>query len=54
MGWVELPEVSKENDAILRKMKKIKLYADEDVEEHIVELLRKVGFNYPERQRSWI
>jgi Domain of unknown function (DUF5615) len=43
--WKELPAVSKADIAAFRGMKRAKLYADEDIEEEIVELIRGRGVN---------
>ena len=43
--WKKLPPVSKPELADLRGSRKIRLYADEDVEEEVVELFRDNGVN---------
>ncbi len=43
--WKELPASSKADIRSLRGMKRAKLYADEDIEEEIVELIRNRGVN---------
>jgi hypothetical protein len=45
MTWVKLPEASKEDESNFRKMKKPKFYADEDIEDDAVRLLRSLGAN---------
>jgi hypothetical protein len=43
--WKKMKEISKDELSELRHLKKIKIYADEDIEEGIVELLREWGVN---------
>lgn len=43
--WIRLPDVSKEEMAELRGLKKAKLYADEDIEPAVVEFLNSRGVN---------
>jgi hypothetical protein len=43
--WKKLPPISKKEFADLRGSKKIRLYADEDIEEEVVELFRDNGVN---------
>lgn len=43
--WKKLPPLSKEELADLHGLRKIRLYADEDIEEEVVELFRDNGVN---------
>jgi hypothetical protein len=43
--WKNLPPVSKKELSDLRRSKKMRLYADEDIEEEVVELFRDNGVN---------
>jgi hypothetical protein len=43
--WKRLPDASKSEIAALRGSKKAKLYADEDIEEEVVEFFRESGVN---------
>jgi hypothetical protein len=43
--WKKLPDVSKEDMRDLRGMKRARLYADEDIEDEVVEFLRGNGVN---------
>lgn len=43
--WKKLPNVSKEDMRDLRGLKKAKLYADEDIEDEVVEFLKDNGVN---------
>ena len=43
--WKKLPDPSKDDEAVLRSSKRMKLYADEDIEDDVVQLLREVGVN---------
>lgn len=43
--WKKMDEISKEDMSSLRYLKKAKLYADEDIEEAIVEFLKNRGTN---------
>jgi len=43
--WKKLPNVSKEDMRDLRGLKRAKLYADEDIEDEVVEFLRENGVN---------
>lgn len=45
MTRVKISEVSKADESNLRKMKKPKFYADEDIEDNAVRLLRNLGAN---------
>ena len=45
MHWKKVAEPSKTEKSELHNLKKIKLYADEDIEEFIVDFLREKGFN---------
>lgn len=43
--WKKLPDLSKAEESELRGLKRAKLYADEDIEEEVVEYLREHGVN---------
>ena len=43
--WKKLPNVSKEDIRDLRGLKRAKLYADEDIEDEVVEFLKDSGVN---------
>lgn len=43
--WKKIPEPSKPEWSELRRSKHMKLYADEDIEDEIVEILRSDGIN---------
>jgi predicted nuclease of predicted toxin-antitoxin system len=45
MSWRVIPPVTKEEYSSFIREKKLKLYADEDIEEWVVELLRMRGVN---------
>ena len=52
--WKKLPPVSKKELADLRGSKKIRLYADEDIEEEVVELFRDNGVNNHKCAGAWL
>jgi hypothetical protein len=43
--WKKLQDLSKQDESELRGLRKAKLYADEDIEEEVVELFRDNGVN---------
>lgn len=43
--WQKLTPPSKDDDTVLRQSKRMKLYADEDIEEGVVEFFRGQGVN---------
>ncbi len=43
--WKKLPDLSTQEESELRGLRKAKLYADEDIEEEVVELFRDNGVN---------
>jgi len=43
--WKKLPDLSKQEESELRGLKRAKLYADEDIEEEVVEFFRERGVN---------
>jgi hypothetical protein len=43
--WRELPDPSKDDLRAFRRIKKVRLYADEDIEDEAVEYLRGEGIN---------
>lgn len=43
--WRKLPPLSKDDEAVLRLSKRMKLYADEDIEDDVVEFFREQGVN---------
>ena len=48
--WKKLPDLSKQEEGELRGLRKAKLYADEDIEEEVVELFRDNGVNIKVRE----
>ncbi len=45
MRWIRLPKLSRDEKALLRRLRKARLYADEDIEEEIVQAIRARGVN---------
>jgi hypothetical protein len=45
--WRKIPAPSKDDETVLRLSKRMKLYADEDIEDHAVDFLRGRGVNIP-------
>jgi hypothetical protein len=45
MGWQRVPDTTRGEEGWLRRMRKLRLYADEDIEDAIVEVLRGAGAN---------
>jgi predicted nuclease of predicted toxin-antitoxin system len=45
MSWMRLPRPSKDEVALLRRLRKARLYADEVIEEAVVEAIRDRGVN---------
>jgi hypothetical protein len=43
--WRKIPPPSKDDEAVLRMSKRMKLYADEDIEDDVVEFFRDQGVN---------
>ncbi len=43
--WKKIPDLTKQEESESRGQKKVKLYADEDVEDEIVSFLREEGVN---------
>src|SRR5262245_17788716 len=50
--WKKLPRITKQELSDLRGSRKMRLYADEDVEEEIVELFRDSGVNITSARES--
>jgi len=50
--WKKLPDISKEDMRDLRSLKRAKLYADEDIEDEVVEFLRENGVNITSARSS--
>ncbi len=45
MSWMRLPKPSKSEGAFLRRLRKARLYGDEDIEEEVVRAIRDRGVN---------
>jgi predicted nuclease of predicted toxin-antitoxin system len=45
MPWIRLPKSSTSEDALLRRLRKARLYADEDIEDEVVQAIRDKGVN---------
>jgi hypothetical protein len=43
--WRKIPPPSKDDETVLRMSKRMKLYADEDIEDDVVEFFRDQGVN---------
>jgi predicted nuclease of predicted toxin-antitoxin system len=43
--WKKIPDPSKDDETVLRLSKRMKLYADEDIEDDVVEVFRDEGVN---------
>jgi predicted nuclease of predicted toxin-antitoxin system len=43
--WRKIPPLTKDDEAVLRLSKRMKLYADEDIEDDVVDFFRKQGVN---------
>jgi hypothetical protein len=43
--WKKIPALSKDDETVLRMSKRMKLYADEDIEDDVVEFFRGQGVN---------
>jgi hypothetical protein len=43
--WKRIPDPSKDDEAVLRMSKRMKLYADEDIEDDVVEFFRRQDVN---------
>jgi hypothetical protein len=43
--WRKIPPPSKDDEAVLRMSRRMKLYADEDIEDDVVEFFREQGVN---------
>jgi hypothetical protein len=51
--WRRLRDATAGEQAWLRRMKRLKLYADEDIEEAVVGALREEGINITSGPRAW-
>ena len=45
MPWIRLPRASSNDTALLRRLRKARLYADEGIEEQVVQAIRERGVN---------